>query len=102
ARRVSHLRDIVFLLVGDGIEKNGLEKRVAGLSLENVLFRPFVPKETYPSLVKDADVGLICLSSKNNTPVVPGKLLGYMAASIPVVAFLNRQSDGHRIIEEAR
>jgi glycosyltransferase involved in cell wall biosynthesis len=34
--------------------------------------------------------------------VVPGKILGYMAAGIPVLAFLNRESDGHQIIKEAR
>ena len=70
-------------------------------SLENVIFKPFVSKDEYPELVKDADVGLVCLSSMNKTPVVPGKILGYMAASIPVVAFLNKESDGHQIIKDA-
>ena len=39
-------------------------------SLENVIFKPFVSKDEYPELVKDADVGLVCLSSMNKTPVV--------------------------------
>ena len=32
---------------------------------------------------------------------MPGKLLGFMAASLPVIAFLNKESDGHTIIKEA-
>ena len=77
-------------------------KMAENYGLKNIYFKPFVSKEKYPELVKDADVGLVCLSSKNKTPVVPGKILGYMAASIPVVAFLNKESDGHVIISDSR
>ena len=33
--------------------------------------------------------------------MVPGKILGYMAAGKPVLAFINAESDGHTIIKEA-
>ena len=102
ARKVREFENIVFLLVGDGTEKNNLIEMAESFSLTNVLFKPFVSKEEYPKLVKDADAGIVCLSNKNKTPVVPGKILGYMAASIPVVAFLNKESDGHIIIEDAK
>ncbi|MBF0555807.1 MAG: glycosyltransferase family 4 protein [Nitrospirae bacterium] len=99
ADRLRHLPDIRILIVGDGMEKERLKKKAAHLT--NVIFWPFVSKEEYPELVKDADVGVVCLSSMNKTPVVPGKILGYMAASVPIVAFLNKESDGHEIIRSA-
>ena len=49
----------------------------------------------------DSDVGLVCLTSKNKTPVVPGKILGYMAAGVPIAAFLNKESDAHSIISDS-
>lgn len=101
AEKLKDINDICFLIVGDGMEKKRLEKMANYLKLKNVSFKPFVSKDEYPELVKDADVGLACLSSMNKTPVVPGKILGYMAASIPVVAFLNKESDGHQIIKDA-
>jgi len=101
AREVRNITDICFLLVGDGTERKRLQQMVEGYGLKNVMFKPFVSKEEYPFLVKDADVGLGCLSMKNKTPVFPGKILGYMAASIPTIAFLNKESDGHHIIREA-
>lgn len=94
--------DIVFLLAGDGIEKERLMRRAQKEHLNNVRFHPFVSKEEYGKLLKEVDVGLVCLASRNKTPVVPGKILGYMAAGIPILAFLNRESDGHQIIREAR
>ena len=76
ARRVSDLKDLVFLLVGDGMEKPKVEHLVKEHHLHNIVLKPFVSKEEYPSLVEDVDVGLVCLSSKNKTPFVPGKFLG--------------------------
>ncbi|MFQ5964063.1 MAG: glycosyltransferase family 4 protein [Candidatus Scalinduaceae bacterium] len=102
AKELREISDICFLLVGDGSEKDKLAKMAESYTLSNVVFKPFISKEEYPGLVKEADVGLVCLSSKNKTPVIPGKILGYMAASIPVVAFLNKESDGHAIIRDAK
>lgn len=101
AEKIKDVKDICFLIVGDGMEKERLEKMADDLKLKNVIFKPFVSKDEYPELVKDADIGLACLSSMNKTPVVPGKILGYMAASVPVAAFLNKESDGHQIIRDA-
>ncbi len=101
AEKVQDLEDIIFLFVGDGMEKDKLESLVRDKNLNNVIFKPFVSKEEYPYLVKDCDVGLVSLTAKNKTPVVPGKILGYMAAKLPVLAFLNKESDGHYIIKSA-
>lgn len=102
AKGVSDIKDIVFLLVGDGMEKGKIEKLIKEYDLENIIIKPFVSKEEYPYLVKDADVGLVCLSSNNKTPFVPGKFLGYMAAGKPVLAFLNKESDGFTLIEKSK
>lgn len=102
ARELKDNKDICFLFVGDGSDKNRLLELAKNYKLDNVIFQSFVSKEDYPELAKDADVGLISLSSKNTTPAVPAKLSGYMAAAIPVVAFVHKESDIHRIIKEAK
>ncbi|MBN1975398.1 MAG: glycosyltransferase family 4 protein [Sedimentisphaerales bacterium] len=101
ANELREMSEICFLFVGNGSEKETLSRMVDLHGLKNVIFKDFVSIEEYPYLVKSADVGLVCLSKKNRTPVVPGKILGYMAASIPVAAFLNKESDGHVLIKEA-
>ena len=93
--------DIVFLIAGDGMEKPRLQRLAHDRGLENVVFKPFVSKSAYSQLVNEVDVGMVTLSPRNRTPVVPGKILGYMAAAKPVLAFLNRESDGHRLVAEA-
>lgn len=102
ANRVKENEDIVFLLVGDGSAKEELVKMTKTLKLKNIIFKPFVSLEEYPELVKDCDVGVVCLANKNTTPAVPAKILSYITAAIPVVAFLHKESDGFKIIQEAK
>jgi len=93
--------ELLFLFVGDGMEKEKLQKLAREKSLKNVRFEGFVSREEYPDLLRICSIGLVCLSPKNQTPVVPGKLLGYMAAGLPVAAFLQYSSDGHGLVKSA-
>ena len=100
-----HLQDqseLLFLLVGDGAEKTKLKQLAEQKQLCNVRFEGFIGRDVYPDLLKICSLGLVCLSPQNQTPVVPGKILGYMAAGLPVVAFLQSQSDGHAIVQAAQ
>jgi len=101
AEELQDEKELIFLIVGDGTEKQNLMNSVCERKLHNVMFQPFVPREHYPDLLEASDIGIVCLSPLNKTPVVPGKLQGYMAAGLPVVTFLNRESDGHQIVKHA-
>ncbi|MFA5386669.1 MAG: glycosyltransferase family 4 protein [Candidatus Paceibacterota bacterium] len=101
AKKVSDIKDIIFLLVGDGMEKEKLKRMVKEDALSNVIVESFVSKEEYPYLLKDVDVGVVCLSPKNKTSFIPGKFMGYLGAGLPIVAFLNEESDGFPLIDEA-
>mgnify|MGYP001010924954 CR=1 FL=1 len=94
--------ELVFLLVGDGQEKEKLQNLAQEKSLSNVRFKGFVSREAYLDLLDICSIGLVCLSPQNQTPVVPGKILGYMAAGLPVVAFLQSSSDGHGVVKSAQ
>jgi glycosyltransferase involved in cell wall biosynthesis len=95
-------QQIIFLLLGDGAEKKSLMKKSQSLGLTNIKFLPFVSKEEYPFWVRVADVGLVTLKRSMKTPVVPSKILGFMAAGKPILASLNSESDGIRIVEEGQ
>ena len=102
AKQMSDQSELLFLLVGDGKEKEKLQKLCREKSLSNVRFEGFVPREVYPDLLRICSIGLVCLNPQNQTPVVPGKILGYMAAGLPVAGFLQSSSDGHGVIQSAQ
>ncbi|OGT25526.1 MAG: hypothetical protein A3I77_04370 [Gammaproteobacteria bacterium RIFCSPLOWO2_02_FULL_42_14] len=102
AKQLQSLPKLCFLIVGDGTEKKTLEALTQQHALNNVIFKPFISRELYPQLLASCDIGLVCLSPKNKTPVVPGKILGYMAAQLPVLAILHHESDAHQMIQDAQ
>ena len=91
-----------FLLVGDGTEKKKLQAMAAEHALNNIVFQPFVDLHVYESLMQVADVGLVTLHRDMKTPVVPGKLVSFLSRKIPVIASLNKESDGRQIIHDGR
>jgi glycosyltransferase involved in cell wall biosynthesis len=93
---------IALLLVGDGVEKPGLEKMAQDLNLTNVTFLPMQPKEEYLNVLHASDLCLVTLRKEVKTPVVPSKILSIMAAGRPVLASLPLDGDAPRLISEAQ
>jgi len=94
-------KDIIFLLVGDGVKKEGLMKKTKDMQLNNIKFLPPQPKEIYPSILYASDICLVTLDKSVKTPVVPAKLLNIMASGRPVVASMNLKGDTPKIIRDA-
>jgi len=94
--------EILFLIVGDGVERPRLEAKARQMGLNNVRFLPMQPREKYPAVLHASDIGLATLHAEVRTPVVPSKILSIMAAGRPVVAAMNLDGDGPRLIAEAR
>ena len=93
--------EIVLLIVGDGVEKKRLQEKARSLGLDNVRFMPLVSSQKYPEVVASADLCLATLQKTLACPVVPSKLLGYMAAGRPIVGSFPEGGDAPRAIREA-
>jgi glycosyltransferase involved in cell wall biosynthesis len=62
---------------------------------------PAVSSAQYPEVVASADLCLATLQKSLLCPVVPSKLLGYMAAARPIVASFPEGGDAPRVVREA-
>jgi len=101
AKELEEYKDMTFLLVGEGIEKERLIKKCKELDTRNVKFLPMQPREKYPSLLQASDVCLVTLKKQVKTPVVPSKIVSIMAAGRPIAASLNLRGDAAQLIKEA-
>jgi glycosyltransferase involved in cell wall biosynthesis len=79
-------KDIVFLLIGDGMTKERLKKRAADEEIENILFIDSQPKSTIPDFCNASDVCTAVLQ-KNDTfkTVYPNKVFDYMSCAKPIL-----------------
>jgi len=101
AELLKSYKNILFLLVGDGIKKDGLINKAEDMQLNNIKFLPVQSKKVYPFILYTSDICLVTLDKKVLTPAVPAKLLNIMASGRPVVASMNLKGDAPKIIKSA-
>lgn len=101
AELLKSYKNILFLLVGDGIKKDGLINKAEDMQLNNIKFLPVQSKKVYPFILYTSDICLVTLDKKVLTPAVPAKLINIMASGRPVVASMNLKGDAPKIIKSA-
>ncbi len=100
AERLRNEPGIVFLMVGDGAERERLARLREERKLDNVIMLGQQPKERMPGLWKTADVSLVLL---RDTPlfrtVIPSKIFESLAMETPVI--LGVEGESRQLIEDS-
>lgn len=95
-------KDIVFLFIGDGTEKRGLQQFVENNKVKNVLFIPFQPREEILYSLNACDVSLVSMKKGMEGKLVPSKLYGILSVGKPVIGICSGKSEVADIITENR
>ena len=82
---------IAFVFVGDGAQRDEIQRAASGLT--NVRFLGFFPAGKIPSVLAAADAHLITIKRCLEGVVVPSKLYGILAAGKPVLAVAPAEAD---------
>lgn len=93
AQNLKHHKDAHLLLIGQGDEYKLVKEKILSLGLSNVTLLPSVSQQEYIKIVAGVDIGLFSLSSKHTAHNFPGKLLGYMVESLPILGSVNKGND---------
>jgi colanic acid biosynthesis glycosyl transferase WcaI len=94
------LPSAMFLLIGEGAEKERIMELAAARELNNFRFVGQQPRERIPSYVSAADLCLVMLKKTELfKTVIPTKLLEYMACERPVVVAVD--GEARRVVEQA-
>jgi len=90
----------MFLLIGEGAEKDRIEQLAAARRLSNVCFLGQQPRERIPAYIAGADVCLVMLKKTELfKTVIPTKLLEYMSCGKPGIVAVD--GEARKIVEEA-
>jgi len=101
ADRMRDRPDITFCLIGDGADREKLEKEIEARGLENVVMLGLQPREAMPDWIASIDLLLVLL---RDLPVfetvIPSKIFEFLAQERPVV--LAARGEIRRLMEEAQ
>jgi glycosyltransferase involved in cell wall biosynthesis len=100
AERLRAQRDIRFVLVGEGAEKEKLKAACAARRLDNVLFVDQQPHADIPRFIAASDACLVLLKKTELfKTVIPSKMFEYMGMGRPVI--LGVEGEAREILQQA-
>jgi colanic acid biosynthesis glycosyl transferase WcaI len=98
ARRLASRDDVRFLFVGEGAEKERLERRVREERIDNVRLLGLLPRERMPEVYATIDLALVPLKKLDLfTVTIPSKLFEILAMARPVL--LSVDGEARSIVE---
>ncbi len=100
ARLLRGDREVLFVVVGEGAARSGLEREARRSGLDNVQFLAFQPKDEVQRTLAAADLHLISLAAGLWGTAVPSKVYGIMAVAKPFIAAVEPGSEVALLAEE--
>ncbi len=82
-----------FLFIGQGDEVNLVHDVKKSEELDNVTILPSISQTQYKQVLTQVDIGLFSLAKTHKAHNFPGKLLGYMVQSLPILGSVNKGND---------
>lgn len=93
--------DVVFLLVGEGADRERILALAQSKRLHNIRFIPQQPREKIPAYICASDACLVLLrKAEVFETVIPTKMLEFMSCARPVI--LGVRGQAQQILEDAR
>ena len=86
-------QDIHFMMIGDGILRETLEKVVDQKGLNNFTILPFQPYSLMPLIYGASNICLVPQAVKTGCDAVPSKVYRIMACARPIIASTDLNSD---------
>lgn len=90
-----------FLFVGQGDEVDLIQSLARKWELKNFSYLPSVNQDEFKNILAQVDVGLFSLSAQHSAHNFPGKLLGYMVQSLPILGSVNQGNDLMDLVNES-
>lgn len=93
ARNMRHHSGAHFLFIGQGDEVELINSLAQEWGLTSFSYLPSVNQTEFKCILTEVDIGLFSLSAQHTAHNFPGKLLGYMVHSLPILGSVNRGND---------
>ena len=90
-----------FLIIGQGDQFDLVNELVELWKLTNVTILPSVSQDEFKKILTEVDIGLFSLSKNHTAHNFPGKLLGYMVESVPILGSTNPGNDLLTLVNNA-
>ena len=100
AEKLISAKNIMFLFIGGGAQRDRIEEEARRRGLDNIMFKPYQPREQLSLSLTVPDVHLISLQPALEGLIVPSKFYGIAAAGRPTIYVGDREGEIPNILRE--
>ena len=91
--------EIVYLIIGEGVNKPFLESEIQKHHLANCMLLPWQNTDMLPCSLSAASVSVVGLGKDVSRVAMPSKFFSYLAVGSPVISIAESESDLAKIVE---
>ncbi|KPU45363.1 alpha-D-kanosaminyltransferase [Oxobacter pfennigii] len=101
AKELKGYKDISFVFIGEGPEKEKLMSMVKEFELDNVQFYPLQPKKNMPNIIASMDATIIPLKKLDLFKgALPSKMFEALSSELPII--LSVEGEAEELIKKAK
>lgn len=100
AAKMQDEENILFLIIGNGVEEDRLKKKAMDLQLKNILFFPMQPYKDVSYVYSLGDVDIVTCKPGVGTAGMPSKTWSIMATGRPLLVCFDDHSELRGLIDE--
>lgn len=100
ARSMKEVTNAHFIFLGQGDEVALVKETIESNNLTNTTLLGSVSQTRYKEILTQVDIGLFSLAASHKMHNFPGKLLGYMVESLPILGSINEGNDLSEVITD--
>ena len=89
---------VQFLIIGEGIKKEIIKKKIQELNLTNCLLLPWQETKVLPYSLASADLAVVSLGGSAAKRSIPSKLYNYLSVGSPILCLADAASDLAKMI----
>jgi glycosyltransferase involved in cell wall biosynthesis len=90
--------DLIFVIIGQGNQKDKIEKMISSLNLTNCLLLPWQETKDFPFSIAAADLAVISLGKEASQLAIPSKFYNFLSVGTPMLCITNNESDLGKLV----
>ena len=89
---------IIFLIIGDGLNKKIVEAKVREYKINNCVLLPWQSTDILPYSLAAANLSIVSLINKSDNTSIPSKLFNYISVGSPILCLASEKSDLAKVV----
>lgn len=92
--------DVIFVIIGQGNQRDKIHKMILSLNLDNCLLLPWQETKDFPFAIAAADLAIVSLGKEVSQLAIPSKFYNFLSVGAPMLCLTSNDSDLGKLVNK--